>query len=152
MNQAGSTPTPPIGPSVSAPPVQAPSGQAGQDARLRVLIKDQILNEAWRRGKGRDLAPLLRLFPLVRAHPVDAILGMVFMLISSGAILALTAGARWVIDGGFAVHDKTHLLRVFLLAGAAYGCTSSTSSASAWWRIFASAFSAMCWASTSATS
>jgi ATP-binding cassette subfamily B protein len=119
MNQAGSTPTPPIGPpSVSTPPVQGPSAQAGRDARLRVLIKDQILHEAWRRGKGRDLAPLLRLFPLVRAHPVDAVLGMVFMLISSGAILALTAGARWVIDGGFAVHDKTHLLRVFLLAGA----------------------------------
>ena len=84
---------------------------------LGALVKDQFLLEAWRRDKGRDLVPLMRLFPFVRAHPLDAILGMSFMLISSGAILCLTAGARWVIDGGFAVHGERALVRVFLMAG-----------------------------------
>jgi ATP-binding cassette subfamily B protein len=107
MNQAGSS--------------KATSLAARAEGRLGAMIKDQILDEGWRRDKGRDLAPLLRLVPLVRAHPVDAMLGMVFMLISSGAILALTAGARWVIDRGFVVHDRTHLLRVFLLAAAMAG-------------------------------
>ena len=112
MNQAGS-PHKPTG--------KLPAAAVAPEPGLGALIKDQILDQAWRRDKGRDLAPLLRLVPLVRAHPVDAILGMAFMLISSGAILALTAGARWVIDGGFAVHDRTHLLRVFLLAAAVAG-------------------------------
>jgi ATP-binding cassette, subfamily B, bacterial len=107
MNQAGSS--------------KPTSLAARAEGRLGAVIKDQILDEAWRRDKGRDLAPLLRLIPLVRAHLVDAILGMVFMLVSSGAILGLTAGARWVIDGGFVVHDRTHLLRVFLLAAAVAG-------------------------------
>jgi ATP-binding cassette subfamily B protein len=107
MNQAGSS--------------KATSLAARAEGRLGAMIKDQILDDGWRRDKGRDIAPLLRLVPLVRDHPVDAILGMVFMLISSGAILALTAGARWVIDRGFVVHDRTHLLRVFLLAAAVAG-------------------------------
>jgi ATP-binding cassette subfamily B protein len=84
---------------------------------LGALMNEQFLREAWRRDKGRRLAPLLRLFPFVRAHPVDALLGLTFMLISSGAILGLSAAARWVIDGGFGVHDKEALTRVFLMAG-----------------------------------
>jgi ATP-binding cassette subfamily B protein len=79
---------------------------------------DALVLAAWRRDSGRRLAPLLRLIPLVRAHPADAILGMTFMLISSGAILCLTQGVRWVIDGGFAVRTVSALVRVFLLAGA----------------------------------
>jgi ATP-binding cassette subfamily B protein len=54
--------------------------------------------------------------PFVRAHPVDAILGLVFMVVSSGAILGLSAAARWVIDGGFSVHTAHALARVFLMA------------------------------------
>ena len=84
---------------------------------LGALMKDQLLHEAWSRDKGRGLGPLLRLAPFVRAHPVDAILGLTFMMISSGAILGLSAAARWVIDGGFAMHDQAALIRVFLLAG-----------------------------------
>jgi ATP-binding cassette subfamily B protein len=76
---------------------------------------------AWRRDSGRRIEPLLRLIPLIRAHPADAILGMTFMLISSGAILCLTQGVRWVIDGGFAVRTVAALVRVFLLAGAVAG-------------------------------
>ena len=84
---------------------------------LGALMKEQFLHEAWGRDKGRDLAPLLRLMPFVRAHPADALLGLTFMLISSGAILGLSAAARWVIDGGFAVRDAASLAKVFLLAG-----------------------------------
>jgi ATP-binding cassette subfamily B protein len=80
-------------------------------------MNEQFLLDAWRRDKGRRLAPLLRLFPFVRAHPVDAILGLTFMLISSGAILGLSAAAKWVIDGGFGVHDRQALIRVFSMAG-----------------------------------
>jgi ATP-binding cassette subfamily B protein len=86
-----------------------PSGLAARDA---------LALAAWRRDSGRRLGPLLRLIPLIRAHPADAVLGMTFMLISSGAILCLTQGVRWVIDGGFAVHTVAALVRVFLLAGA----------------------------------
>ena len=89
----------------------------GGQPMLGAVMKDALLHQAWRRGKSRDLEPLLRLLPFVRAHPVDAVLGLTFMLISSGAILALTAGARWVIDGGFAVRSERALAHVFLMAG-----------------------------------
>jgi ATP-binding cassette subfamily B protein len=82
------------------------------------LLREQVLQAAWRRDKGRRLKPLLRLLPFVRAHPVDAMLGMTFMLLSSAAILCLTVGARWVVDGGFSVRNEHTLIRVFLLAGA----------------------------------
>ncbi len=72
----------------------------------------------WPETGRRRARPLLRLAPLVRAHPVDAALGMTFMLISSGAILCLTQGVRWVIDGGFAIRTTGALVRVFLMAGA----------------------------------
>ena len=88
---------------------------------LTALVKEEALRSAWRRDKGRDLKPLLRLVPFVRGHPLDAILGMTFMLISSGAILGLSAGLRWVIDGGFAVKSVPALVRVFLMAGGVAG-------------------------------
>ena len=85
---------------------------------LGVLMKDEFLADAWRREEGRDLRPLMRLAPFVRAHPTDAILGLIFLLISAAALLVLTGGARWVIDGGFAMHSRETLIRVFLWAGA----------------------------------
>ena len=42
---------------------------------LTALVKEEALRSAWRRDKGRDLKPLLRLVPFVRGHPLDAILG-----------------------------------------------------------------------------
>ena len=83
---------------------------------LGALMKDEFLVDAWRREKGRDLRPLMRLLPFVRAHPVDALLGTLFLLISAGALLVITGGARMVIDGGFAVHSRDALIRVFLWA------------------------------------
>ena len=83
---------------------------------LGALMKDEFLADAWRREKGRDLRPLARLAPFVRAHPIDAFLGLLFLLISAAALLVLTGGARLVIDGGFAVHSQRALLRIFLWA------------------------------------
>ncbi len=84
---------------------------------LGAMMKDEFLADAWKREKGRDLRPLMRLLPLVRAHPIDAILGLLFMIVSSIALLMLTGGARWVVDGGFAMHDRHALVRVFTWAG-----------------------------------
>jgi len=84
---------------------------------LGVLMKDEFLADAWRRDRGRDVRPLKRLVPFVLAHPVDATLGLFFLLISAGALLGLTGGARVVIDHGFAVHNKAGLIRIFLWAG-----------------------------------
>jgi ATP-binding cassette subfamily B protein len=101
--------------------MNAPSSSDGSSDRQPGRIRaesDPAKMDAWRGSGERSLKPLSRLLPMVWAHPVDAILGMVFMLISSGAILCLTQGVRWVIDGGFAVRSEAALVRVFLLAGA----------------------------------
>ena len=82
------------------------------------LLNEQFLREAWRRDSTRRLAPLMRLTPLVRAHPADAILGLTFMLLSSLAFLCITAGMRWVVDGGFALKGVHALIKVFLMTGA----------------------------------
>ncbi|HVY33399.1 MAG TPA: ABC transporter transmembrane domain-containing protein [Caulobacteraceae bacterium] len=55
---------------------------------------------AKRRAKARDLRPLARLLPIVGAHKGDAFAAIVFLLLSSGATLALTVGARAVVDAG----------------------------------------------------
>ncbi len=93
------------------------AGPAASGAPADLKAPDFSLQAAWRRDKGRDLRPLLRLIPLVKDHPVDAVLGMTFMLISSAAILCITQGLKWVIDGGFAVRTVEALVRVFLMAG-----------------------------------
>ena len=93
------------------------AGAAASGAPADLKAPDFSLQAAWRRDKGRDLRPLLRLIPLVKDHPVDAVLGMTFMLISSAAILCITQGLKWVIDGGFAVRTVEALVRVFLMAG-----------------------------------
>ena len=95
----------------------ASKGSGAGGPRRDAAAKDRSLEAAWGRDKGRDLRPLLRLIPLIKAHPVDAVLGMTFMLISSASILCITQGLKWVIDGGFAVRTVEALVRVFLMAG-----------------------------------
>jgi ATP-binding cassette subfamily B protein len=85
---------------------------------LGALMKEEFLTDAWRRQKQGDLRPLTRLFPFVRAHPVDAILGLLFLLISSASALAMTDGVRRVIDGGFAHRTEGALIQLFITAGA----------------------------------
>lgn len=85
------------------------------------LMKDAFRVDSWRRERGRDLRPLRRLIPFVRAHRVSAALGAFFLILSSLSLLALTGGARIIIDQGFVVHDRAALGRVFLSLGAAAG-------------------------------
>jgi ATP-binding cassette subfamily B protein len=79
-------------------------------------MKEEFLTDAWRREKQGDLRPLTRLLPFVRAHPVDAVLGLLFLLISSASVLAMTDGARRVIDGHFAQRSEGALIQLFMTA------------------------------------
>ena len=103
-------------------PVSAKTGRPS----LGAVMKDEFLADAWRRDKNRDLRPLMRLVPFVRAHPLDAGLGLLFLLVSAAALLALTGGARLVIDGGFAGQDKASLIRTFSWAGGLAGVLAVT--------------------------
>ena len=93
---------------------------------LGAVMKDEFLADAWRRDNNRDLRPLMRLVPFVRAHPLDAGLGLLFLLVSAAALLALTGGARLVIDGGFAGQNKASLIRTFSWAGGLAGVLAVT--------------------------
>ncbi len=83
---------------------------------LGALMKEAFDSEAWGREGARDLRPLRRLIPFVAAHPVDAVLGSLFLLISSGAVLALTLGLRLVVDR-MELHSLHALVRAFLWIG-----------------------------------
>ena len=85
---------------------------------LGAIMKEEFLADAFRRERRTELRPLSRLLPFVWAHPVDAVLGALFMLVSSGSILAMTDGARRVIDGGFAYRGELALLQLFGTAAA----------------------------------
>ena len=82
---------------------------------LGALMKDAFHVDAWRRERGRDLRPLRRLIPYLRAHRLDAVLGAFFLMMSTLSLLALTGGARLVLDQGFLLHDRVALQRVFAL-------------------------------------
>ncbi len=75
---------------------------------------------------GPDVRPLARLGPLVARHWLDAVLGLVFLLLSTAALLALTWGARMVLDQGFGLHTRAALERVFLWLGLAAGILAVT--------------------------
>jgi ATP-binding cassette subfamily B protein len=81
-------------------------------------MKEEFLADAWRRDSAPDLKPLSRLTPFVLAHRLDMVLGALFLLISSGSILAMTDGVRRVIDGGFAYRGEGALIRLFGTAAA----------------------------------
>ena len=74
---------------------------------------------AARRDAGRDIRPLARLWPLLTHRWPDALLGLTFLLLSTGALLALTWGARMVLDEGFGLHSQAALVQVFSWLGAA---------------------------------
>ncbi|HEV7158989.1 MAG TPA: ABC transporter transmembrane domain-containing protein [Caulobacteraceae bacterium] len=93
---------------------------------LRAVVTEALATDAWRRPLGRDLKPLARLWPLVTAHWLDALLGMLFLLLSTGALLALTGGPRMVIDQGFRLHTRAALEQVFLILGATAGFLAVT--------------------------
>ena len=75
---------------------------------------------------GRDTKPLTRLWPLVLAHWPGAVLGLTFRLLSTISLLALTNGARMVLDQGFGLHTRAALVRVFLIMGAGVAVLAAT--------------------------
>ncbi len=88
---------------------------------LGAVMKEAFQVDGWRRQKDRDIRPLRRLLPFVRDHWTDAGLGFVFLVLSTGSLLALTGGARTVLDQGFELHTRAALSQIFLwlAAGAA---------------------------------
>lgn len=90
----------------------------GGEPSLGSLMKDELLADTLGNREKRDLRPLARILPFVRAHPFDAILGVLFLLISALALLVLTRLAGWVIDGGFVRHNRAAMVRLFFGAGA----------------------------------
>jgi ATP-binding cassette subfamily B protein len=79
------------------------------------------------RAARRDLSPLRRLGPLVRAHWGDAALAGVFLTVSTTATLSLTFAVRLMADRGLASHAAGEINRVFLiLAGVATVLALST--------------------------
>ncbi len=61
----------------------------------------KITEAAAARPKARDARPLLRLWPFVARHKLEAILAGVFLLGSTSATLGLTGASRLVLDHGF---------------------------------------------------
>ncbi len=89
-------------------------------------MKNELLADTIGRGEARDLRPLGRILPFVRAHPADAILGLTFLLVSALALLILTRLAGWVIDGGFARHNRAAMIQIFIEAGAVVAVLAAT--------------------------
>jgi ATP-binding cassette subfamily B protein len=84
---------------------------------LGQAVKEAISAGAWRRDGDRSLRPLKRLWPLLASHWPDALLGLTFLLLSTAALLALTGGARMVLDQGFGLQSRNSLIQVFLWLG-----------------------------------
>jgi ATP-binding cassette subfamily B protein len=79
------------------------------------LLKAELATAAAGRERRRDLRPLTRLLPFVRAHWGDAALAGGFLLFSTAASLGLSAAARLVVDKGFATQSAESLNRTFLV-------------------------------------
>jgi len=90
------------------------------------LPKDASNDAAGHGGVGRDIRPLTRLLPLLAARWLHVTLGLTFLVMSTGALLALTGGARMVLDQGFGLQSRAALEGVFLWLGAAAGLLAVT--------------------------
>ena len=94
-------------------PEGAPSGLLDRPS-LGALMKEAFDTEAFHRERRRNLRPLMRLTPFVGNHLFDAFLGLVFLVISTAAILALTKGLQVMVDR-WQLHSVRMLVRVFQL-------------------------------------
>jgi len=71
-------------------------------------------------ARRRDLKPLARLGPFIRAHIADAVLAGLFLIVSSSATVGLTFAVRAMADKGLSSHSADMIDRSFLeLAGVA---------------------------------
>ncbi|MBX3478029.1 MAG: ATP-binding cassette domain-containing protein [Brevundimonas sp.] len=81
------------------------------------LLAEHMDEAGERRERRRDIRPLARLWPFVMRHKLDAAIAGFWLLLSTGASLALTVAARGAIDQGFQ-NGGDHIDRWFLLLGA----------------------------------
>ena len=89
-----------------------PRGRPGAGA----LLAERMEEAAGKRAKTRDIRPLMRLWPYLARHRVDAVIAGFWLVMSTVASLSLTAAARGAIDHGFADRGA-HIDRWFLLLG-----------------------------------
>ncbi|MES2859876.1 MAG: ABC transporter transmembrane domain-containing protein [Pseudomonadota bacterium] len=96
-------------------PAPAPADAVGRPGAGAVLI-EQMGEAGGRREKRKDVRPLLRLWPYLMQHKVDALIAGFWLLASTAASLALTATARGAIDHGFE-NGGRDINRWFLILG-----------------------------------
>lgn len=73
------------------------SGRPGAGA----LMTEQMQDAGERREKRKDVRPLLRLWPYLLHHKLNALFALFWLLCSTAASLGLTGTARGAIDHGF---------------------------------------------------
>jgi ATP-binding cassette subfamily B protein len=103
----------------AAPTLDSPTGAgslADRPGAGAVLI-EQLGEAGQRRGRSRNVKPLLRLWPYLVRHRLDAVIAMFWLLASTAASLGLTATARGAIDHGFE-NGGRDIDRWFLFLGA----------------------------------
>jgi ATP-binding cassette subfamily B protein len=79
------------------------------------VLAEQLAQSARKRPGRRDLGPLRRLTPYVRAHLGDALAALFFLLLATAATLGMTAAARQIGDH---MNSLEALERAMLEAGA----------------------------------
>jgi ATP-binding cassette subfamily B protein len=79
------------------------------------LLSDNLRQAAQRRARSRNLKPLGRLWPFMRAHWGTAATALVFLLISTAGTLSLTWAARLVVNHGFARGGSTQAINHYFL-------------------------------------
>ena len=82
-----------------SPPYEAPSVSDRPGAGAQLI--EQMGEAGERRAKRKDIRPLGRLLPYLMQHKMDALIAMVWLLMSTAASLGLTVTARGAIDNGF---------------------------------------------------
>ncbi|HEY5288872.1 MAG TPA: ABC transporter transmembrane domain-containing protein, partial [Caulobacteraceae bacterium] len=102
---------------------RGPSAGLVADPGLGVNGRSSKSSRARQAGTGR---PMARLWPLLLRHWPDTVLGLLFLLLSAGALLALTFGPQMVIAQGVKLHNRSALEHVFLILGATAGALAAT--------------------------
>lgn len=102
----------------AASPRDSLTGQAEAAGRpgAGAILVEQIGEAKQRRAKGRSVRPLLRLWPYLMRHRLNALFAMFWLLGSTAASLALTGTARGAIDHGFE-NGGQDINRWFLILG-----------------------------------
>ncbi len=96
-------------PDHAAPPKDRPSPGAE--------LARQMQQQAGRREKSRDLRPLVRLMPYMLRQKVNFGFMLLFLLISSTTVPAMTFLARRLIDNGFGMGNTGALNTTFAVLG-----------------------------------